>query len=293
MAGHTHDGIDWATWLHRLREADAVAAGARRALARRLVGPRTRVVVDVGSGAGGMGVAFAEEMADSGGTVVLVDSVPELLDAATAQVSAAAGPLVEVQAVRADAGGDELLDTVPRADLVFASFVVHHLPDQQRGLDRLAALVSPGGRLAVVESGLEQRCLPWDVGVGEPGLQGRLTAAHGKWFRGMRAGMDGAVRLPVGWGRALRDAGLTEVSSFSYLIDEPEPTDQVRAAVVRWLSGLREVAADWIDEADRHAVDQLLDPAGPHYVGLRDDVFLLAAHTVHIGTATPASTRTA
>ena len=293
MAGHTHDGIDWPTWLHRLREADAVAAGARRALARRLVGPRTRVVVDVGSGAGGMGVAFAEEMADSGGTVVLVDPVPELLDAASAQVSEAAGRRVEVRAVRVDAGGDELLDAVPRADLVFASFVVHHLPDQQRGLDRLAALVSPGGRLAVVESGLEQRCLPWDVGVGEPGLQGRLTAAHGKWFRGMRAGMDGAVRLPVGWGRALRDAGLTEVSSFSYLIDEPEPTDQVRAAVVRWLSGLREVAADWIDEADRHAVDQLLDPAGPHYVGLRDDVFLLAAHTVHIGTAVPASTRTA
>ena len=293
MAGHTHDGIDWPTWLHRLREADAVAAGARRALARRLVGPRTRVVVDVGSGAGGMGVAFAEEMADSGGTVVLVDPVPELLDAAVAQVSEAAGRRVEVQAVRADAGSDELLNTVPRADLVIASFVVHHLPDQQRGLARLAALVSPGGRLAIVESGLEQRCLPWDVGVGEPGLQGRLTAAHGKWFRGMRAGMDGAVRLPVGWGRALRDAGLTEVSSFSYLIDEPEPTDQVRAAVVRWLSGLREVAADWIDEADRHAVDQLLDPAGPHYVGLRDDVFLLAAHTVHIGTAVPASTRTA
>ncbi len=293
MAGHTHDGIDWPTWLHRLREADAVAAGARRALARRLVGPRTRVVVDVGSGAGGMGVAFAEEMADSGGTVVLVDPVPELLDAAVAQVSEAAGRRVEVQAVRADAGSDELLNTVPRADLVIASFVVHHLPDQQRGLARLAALVSPGGRLAIVESGLEQRCVPWDVGVGEPGLQGRLTAAHGMWFRGMRAGMDGAVRLPVGWGHALRDAGLTEVSSFSYLIDEPEPTDQVHAAVVRWLSGLREVAADWIDEADRHAVDQLLDPAGPHYVGLRDDVFLLAVHTVHIGTATPASTRTA
>ncbi|HYZ09054.1 MAG TPA: class I SAM-dependent methyltransferase [Pseudonocardiaceae bacterium] len=213
MAGHTHDGIDWTTWLHRLREADAVAAGARRALARRLVGPQTRMVVDVGSGAGGMGVAFVDALSGSGGTVVLVDSVPELLDAAAAQVTAAAGPLVEMQAVRADAASDELLNTVPRADLVFASFVVHHLPDQQRGLDRLAALVSPGGRLAIVESGLEQRFLPWDVGVGEPGLQGRLTAAHGKWFCA-RAGMEGAVRLPVGWGRALRDAGLTEVSSF-------------------------------------------------------------------------------
>jgi hypothetical protein len=27
VAGHTHDGIDWTTWLHRLREADAVVAG--------------------------------------------------------------------------------------------------------------------------------------------------------------------------------------------------------------------------------------------------------------------------
>ncbi|MDQ3152256.1 MAG: methyltransferase domain-containing protein [Actinomycetota bacterium] len=284
MVAHTHDGIDWTTWLHRLREADAVVEGARRALARRLVGPQTRVVLDVGSGAGGMGVAFAEALSGSGGTVVLVDAVPELLDAATAQVSAAAGPRVEVRAVRADAGSDELLSTLPRADLVFASFVVHHLPDQQAGLDRLAALLTPGGRLAIVESGLEQRCLPWDIGVGEPGLQGRLTAAHGEWFRGLRAGMEGAVRLPVGWGHALRDAGLTEVSSFSYLIDEPEPTEQVRAAAIRWLSGMLEMAAAWIDEADRHTVDQLLDPAGPHYVGGRDDVFLLAAHTVHVGT---------
>jgi hypothetical protein len=54
---------------------------------------------------------------------------------------------------------------------------------------------------------------------------------------------------------------------------------------VRWLSGLREVAGPWIDEADRHAVDQLLEPAGPYYVGGRDDVFLLAAHTVHVATA--------
>ncbi|MDQ2709727.1 MAG: hypothetical protein M3Z25_19805 [Actinomycetota bacterium] len=96
------------------------------------------------------------------------------------------------------------------------------------------------------------------------------------------------------------DAGLIEVSTFSYLIDQAEPTDEVRAAVVRWLSGLREVAAAWIDEADRRAVDQLLDPTGPHYVGRRDDVFVLATHTAHVGTAagpgsgiaTPARLRT-
>ncbi|MDQ2709728.1 MAG: class I SAM-dependent methyltransferase [Actinomycetota bacterium] len=88
------------------------------------------------------------------------------------------------------------IDVVAPADLVFASFVMHHLPDQRRGLARLAALVSPGGRLAVVENGLGQRCLPWDVGVGKPGLQGTLAAALGEWFRGMRTGIDGAVDCP-------------------------------------------------------------------------------------------------
>lgn len=282
---HAHDGIDWAHWLDRLGTLDELNADTLRELARRLLGPRTRTVIDVGSGAGGMSAAFAEAMSDSGGTVVLVDAVPELVDAAAARVRAQAGQRVEVRTVQADAASDALLDQVPRADLVFASAVVHHLPDQQRGVDRLAALVDPGGRLALVEGGLEQRCLPWDVGIGEPGLQERLAAARGEWFRRMRADMDGAVRLPVGWNRALRDAGLTDVNSFSYLIDHPAPpTDGVREAVLQWLSGMRDMAGEWLSEADLHTVDQLLDQEGPHYVGGRDDVFLLAAHTVHTGT---------
>lgn len=282
---HSPDGIDWAGWLERLRGADQLVAEARRQVAARLVRPDTRVVIDVGSGAGGMGVAFAEAL-PAGGTVVLVDTAPELLHAATAQVRAVGGTRVEVQAVQADAADDTLLDLAPRADLVFASFVVHHLPDQQRGVDRLTALVTPGGRLALVESGLEQRCLPWDVGLGEPGLQGRLVAAHGAWFGRMRAAMDGVVRLPVGWNRALTDAGLVDVSSFSYLVDQPPPpTDEVRAGVLRWLSGMRHVAQPWISEPDLRVVGELLDEDGPHYVGRRDDVFVLTAHTVHVGTA--------
>ncbi|MGH4018248.1 MAG: class I SAM-dependent methyltransferase [Pseudonocardiaceae bacterium] len=283
---HSHDGIDWAAWLDRLRQNDELTGDTLREVALRLLRPDTRVVVDVGSGAGGMSAAFAEAMSGAGGTVVLVDAVPELLDAAAAHVKAAAGQRVDVRAVHADAASDGLLDLVPRADLVFASLVVHHLPDQQRGIDRLTALVNPGGQLAVVESGLEQRCLPWDLGVGEPGLQGRLSAARGEWFRWLRAAMDGAVRLPVGWNRAMTDAGLVDVSSFSYLIDRPAPpTDQVRDAVLRWLSELRDVAGDWIGEADLRTLDQLLDPGSPHYAGRRDDVFVLAADTVHLGTA--------
>lgn len=281
---HTHDSIDWAHMLERRHAVEALSSEAQRELAARLLGPHTRTVVDVGSGAGGMSAAFAEAMPE--GTVVLVDAVPELLDAAAQRVRAAAGQRVEVRTVQTDAAGDALLDLVPRADLVFASAVVHHLPDQQQGLERLAALTDPGGRLVLVEGGLEQRCLPWDVGIGEPGLQERLSAARNEWFRRMRADMDGTVRLPVGWNRAMADAGLTDIESFSYLVDHPAPpTDLVREAVLHWLSWLRDTAGDWASEADLDTVDRLLDPDGAHYVGGRDDVFLLTAHTVYVGTS--------
>lgn len=272
--------------MGRLRANDELLRDVGGRLAQRLVRPQTRVVLDVGCGAGGMGAAFAEAMADTGGTVVLVDSAPEMVEAAGAHVRAAAGPRVAVCAVQADASSDGLLDLVPRADLVFASFVVHHLPDQQLGLDRLARLVHPGGRLAVVESGLEYRYLPWDLGVGEPGLHGRLAAARDAWFRQMRTTIDGSVRLPVGWNLALAQAGLVDVHAFSFLIDKPAPpTDQVREAVLQRLSWLREVASPWLHEPDLRTLDQLLDPHSPHYLGHRDDVFLLGAETVHLGTA--------
>lgn len=285
VSAHSYDGMDWAGALERLRRFDELTSGESRELARRLLAPRTRVVVDVGSGAGGMGAAFAGALPPDS-TVVLVDATPELLEAAAADTAAAAAPGVRVRTVRADGAGDELARLAPGADLVFASLVTHHLPDQQRGVDRLAGLARPGGRVALVEFGLEQRCMPWDVGVGEPGLQERLLAARGEWFRHMRAGMEGAVRMPYGWPRALAEAGLGDVGSFTYLIDKPAPpTEAVRAAVLRWLSDLREGAGDRLAEPDLHAVDQLLDADGPHYVGRRDDVFVLVAHTVHLGTA--------
>jgi SAM-dependent methyltransferase len=284
--------MDWAAAVARLRARDDLLREEWGELARRLVQPQTRVVLEVGSGAGGMSAAFAEAIAGTGGTggtVVLLDSAPELLAAAEARVRAAVASKaaqVEVRIVQADADSDELLDLAPRADLVFASFVMHHLPDQQRGLNRLAKLLNPGGRLVVVEFGLEERNLPWDLGVGEPGLEGRLTAAQDEWFGEMRAGMDGSVRLPVGWNVALAAAGLADVRTFSYLIDKPAPpTDGVREAVLQRLSWLRELTVPRFSEADLHTLGLLLDPRSEHYLGRRDDVFMLAAVTVYLGTA--------
>lgn len=177
------------------------------------------------------------------------------------------------------------LDTaVPAADLIWASNVAHHLPDQRQAVAALVEWLAPGGCLALSEGGLSMRCLPWDLGVGEPGLQDRLIAAHGTWFHRMRTEMPDAVRLPVGWNQVLTEAGLSGVTAFSYLVDVPAPlTDVGRAAVVSWLAWMTRATSDLLDPIDVDTLNRLLDQDDPAYVGRRDDVFVLKASTVYLG----------
>jgi SAM-dependent methyltransferase len=196
---------------------------------------------------------------------------------------AASGPFRLRASTRGESDAD-LPDGVPAADLVWASNVVHHLPDQRRMVTALASWLAPGGCLALAEGGLSMKCLPWDIGIGEPGLQDRLIAAHGMWFHGMRTGISGSVRLPIGWNLVLAEAGLTGVTAFSYLIDVPAPLgDTGRAAVVSWLGWLARVTSGLLSADDVAVLDRLLDPDDAAYVGGRDDVFLLKASTVHLG----------
>lgn len=208
-----------------------------------------------------------------------------MLDAATARVGdLAAGTSVAIEAVRADAADERLADQLPKADLVWASRVVHHLPDQQLAIDGLARVIAPGGWLALCEGGLATRCLPWDLGIGDPGLGNRLTAARDSWFVTMRGDIPGVKSLPVGWNKALETAGLTEVFSFSYVIDHPAPASEaVRQSVVDWLAWVSGVGEDQLTETDHATVARLLDPTDKAYVGARDDVFVLSASTVHLG----------
>lgn len=285
MSGHSHGDIDWADRLAQLRMADALDAEALGPVARRLVGSVVArpTVVDVGCGAGGMSVLFARELAlGSGGTVVLFDATPKLLVEAERAVAEVAGNSVEVVSLLGDLTDPAL--AVPAADLVWASGVVHHVGDQQAALRTLAGLLRAGGVLAVSEGGLEMRCLPWELGVGRPGLEQRLLAARGAWFERMRAGVAGSVGMPYGWPRALREAGLEDVESFGALIDHPMPgSDLLRAYVVQRVGWLAESAGDWLDADDLAAVAALTDPRSPDYLGHRDDLYLLGAKAIHCG----------
>ena len=286
---HTHDGIDWPSRLAALRRADELDAPGLRTVAERLVGlvRDGATVADIGPGAGGMSAALATALAErGGGRIVLVDAVAELLSAAESAVRAATST-VEVHTLQVDAASPDLGDLLSDVDLVWASRVVHHLPDQLKGIAGLAGLLAPGGWLALCEGGLGTRCLPWDLGVGEPGLADRLSAARDAWFADMRAGMAGAIRMPVGWTRALTDAGLVDASSFSFLTDHPAPPSElVRQSAVDWLTWCAGVAAERLNRTDQDAVVRLLDPDDPAYAGARDDVFVLSASTVHLGRKT-------
>jgi SAM-dependent methyltransferase len=287
MAAHTHDHIDWAARIPDLRRVDELDAAAFADIAARLTAelPDGAIVVDVGSGTGGMSAALAAALAGrGGGTLVLVDAVPELLSVAAETAARGGADRVKIDTVHADIAAEELHKLVPPAHLIWAASMVHHLPDQQAGISGLVRTLRPGGVLAVAEGGLETQCLPWEFGVGKPGFERRLLAVRDDWFGEMRATMDGAVPMPYGWPVALRRAGLADVGSFSRLIDHPAPTTEaVRRFVVQHTTRLAETVGDRISEDDRQTADRLLDPTSPDYLGHRDDLYVLGARTVHFG----------
>lgn len=287
--------IDWAEQAGALRSAADQERQWYAAVTRALVRTGDRVAVDVGCGGGGMAAALAAGLAppspaESTGLVVAADGSAEVLAAARERLDALPEPRARVAFVLADLGdGVEALEAYGPADLVWASASVHHVGDQQAAVTALAALLGPGGRLALAEGGLPTRRLPWDLGVGEPGLEVRLEAAQDRWFARMRAELPGSVPMPYGWTTALRRAGLIGVTSHTSLLERPAPlsAEDVTRVVdklahrVDWLrpSGL-------LDAVDLAAWDRLLDQDDPAYLGKRDDLHSLEARTVHLGTRT-------
>jgi hypothetical protein len=108
---------------------------------------------------------------------------------------------------------------------------VHHLGDQDDAVRRLAALVRPGGVLAIAEGGLSLRSLPRDIGIGRPGLEARLDVAREEWFAEMRAVQPGAVSTVEHWPGLLAAAGLSPCGTRSFLVEHAAPLDPATRAV--------------------------------------------------------------
>jgi SAM-dependent methyltransferase len=278
--------IDWAEHAEHLALAARTDAEWYAAVAAVLARPTDRLLADLGCGGAGMAAALAVAVPEA--RVVAVDSDDEVLAAAVDNL-AAAGVRDRVHLATVDLAAEPAGLAAAlggRADLIWASAVVHHAGDQQGAVDALSRLLAPGGRLALAEGGLTARHLPWDVGVGDPGLELRLDAARDRWFAAMRAELPGSVRMPYGWPVALRRAGLGAVTSRSFLIERPPPLPaegvaRVADRLMHWVDRLLE--HDLLGAADLAAWDRLLDPESPDWLGHRDDVFELSARTIYVG----------
>lgn len=273
--------VVWSEQTAHLGRLAGEEAGWYAATAAALVRPDDRLAVDVGCGGAGMTRALATALGPEG-RAVGVDGDPAILAAAKERAP-------HLDFVAADLGGDltDLRAALGEpADVVWASASVHHAGDQQAAVDALAGLLGAGGRLALAEGGLPARHLPWDVGVGDPGLEVRLDAAQDRWFASMRAGLPGWVRMPYGWSECLRRAGLVDVTARTTLFERELPltdaeVNRVLDKLAHRVDHLR--PAGLLDPADLEAWDRVLDSGDSAWLGLREDIYWLDARTVHIG----------
>lgn len=291
--------IDWAGEAGRLRASAEGEAGWNAEVARTLVRDGDQVLADVGCGGGGMAKALAE--ARPGATVVAIDADPDVL----AQAREHTAGLVRCELASLDAGAEPLRQAIGApADLIWASASVHHAADQQAAVDALAGLLAPGGRLALAEGGLPSRQLPWDLGLGEPGLELRLDLAQDRWFKVMRDSLPGSVPMPYGWTETLTRAGLVDVTTRSVLSETPAPLapERLDGVVQAFRTRIERLTGggphghghghghevpdqEWLDPEDVDVWRQLLDPDGPYFLGRRTDLAVLSVRSVHIGHA--------
>ncbi|WP_280269277.1 class I SAM-dependent methyltransferase [Nocardia wallacei] len=269
------DDFDWAAMADMLVDEGEAYSPYLHGAFDRLAHLDPQRILDIGSGPGVAACLLAQRFPAA--EVIAVDGTKELLTRAE-QRAADLGVGLRTQVAEFPAG----LADLPEADLVWSANVVHHVGDQLDALTRMAALLRPGGVLAIAEGGLPARWLPRDLGFGRPGLQVRLDAAMAQRFDQMRAELPDSVAVAEDWPALLRAAGLVDAHSRSFLVDHPAPLDPgPRRSVRQWLERSRHMHAETLAADDLATLNRLLDPADPEFIDNRPDTFLLTAKTVH------------
>ncbi|WP_327726934.1 class I SAM-dependent methyltransferase [Streptomyces sp. NBC_00487] len=278
---HDRTDIDWAELAEHLEGQAELFAPLNRQAAAWVAArqPEPGLVVDVGSGPGVVSCLLADEF--PGARVVALDGSGPLLERADARAERL-GLADRFDTLQAELPHG-LGDLAYPADLLWASRSLHHLGDQRAALAAFAERLAPGGTLALVEGGLPSRFLPRDIGIGRPGLQSRMDAAEDRWFTEMRAELPGSVPESEDWPGLMTAVGLRDATSRTFLLDLPAPVPQAARdyAVASFRRG-RGILADFLDASDLATIDRLLDPDDKAGLYHRTDLFVLAAHTVHL-----------
>ncbi|MEK9659376.1 MAG: methyltransferase domain-containing protein [Chloroflexota bacterium] len=280
--GHGHGGHEHGYYADSLHNNDLLYAPVYRQVVDWLAIAPGAQAMEAGSGAGGFTVVLAQAVGPDG-QVTALDANEQLLGVARDSVEKAGlGARVRY------AAGDLAALPFPDGsfDLTWSSRTVHHLADQVGALRELARVLRPGGRLALREGGMRPNFLPDDVGIGAPGLNDRIHAAHSAWF-GANVRGEGATRYPYGWLHALREAGLKDVGARTFLLEATAPfTDAQVKYMARQLKRWTEDGErrHYINKDDMATLTQLADPASDHYVFGRDDLHLVETVSIYVGT---------
>ncbi|MGW0735633.1 class I SAM-dependent methyltransferase [Streptomyces sp. NPDC002851] len=279
-AHHDDAFFDWNAMFEYMERNAEVYTPVYRAIVGdlRALCPAPGRILDAGSGPGVISCLLGREFPSA--EVVAVDDAEKLLEraAARAERSGLAGRLRTHHAEL-----PEGLRAVAPADVIWSGQALHHIGDQRAALAAYADCLAPGGVLVLIEGGLPARHLPRDFGIGRPGLESRMVAAHEDWFAEMRAALPGAKDETEDWPALLAAAGLRHVSTRSHLLDLPAPLPEVaRAQVVDRFARVREHLTERLDAEDLATLDRLLDPADEASLHRRRDLYLLTAQPVYL-----------
>ncbi|MFJ8848812.1 class I SAM-dependent methyltransferase [Streptomyces sp. NPDC102437] len=280
---HDHSDLDWDVMGPMLEQEAEISRPQYEKAARWIAGlptaPKVRRVLDIGSGPGVIACLLAEVFPEA--EVVAVDGTAALLERTRARAERL-GLDDRVGTRHADI--PDGLEGLGEADLIWVGNALHHMGDQRAVLAGFAALLRPGGTVALAEGGLQPRRLPRDIGMGRPGLEARLEAINAERFENMRAALPGTKRETEDWSALFTAVGLEPQGTRSFLLDLPAPLpDRARDHVVAELTRRREMFEGDLSAEDIAVLDRLLDPEDPAGLRRRPDVFLLSARTVHLG----------
>lgn len=264
--GHHDHGGDAAHALLLELEARTFTPALEQALERAATAGPTdpRHVVDLGSGPGVGTLALARRFPAA--RVTAVDRSPEMLERVLA-AAREAGVSERVRAVEADL--DAGLPDLGPLDVVWASSSLHHVADPAATLTRVGEAVAPGGLLVVVESDGMPRFLPHDAGAGRPGLEDRCREVAVK--AGWNAYPD--------WSEAVERAGFGPVERWT-VTAQGAPGEEAARYARLVLERVRGALEDQLAPDDVEALERLLSPGDPAFVGSRRDVVPRSVRTV-------------
>jgi ubiquinone/menaquinone biosynthesis C-methylase UbiE len=274
--GHNHghhrsDDFDWDTWADSL-ELDAMITNpivheVVRNRTPNVSWPSITNVLDIGCGPGAVAVALCR-LAPAA-RITALDSSTALLNRVR-QRAAESSLDHRIWTVAADLEGT--LPTMPAADVVWASMVLHHVTDPVGILRRLATAMQPGGTLVMVEFGNTPTVLPAPDPLRVSGTWTRFQAATSASLTD-RLGLD---PVTVDWPTMLAEAGFTDITDEGVAAHHRAPLDD---GARRWLEQhlLRGVAmaGERLSHDDGAAITAL---AGS--IQTRDDLFVHAERRV-------------